>query len=374
MATNSAAVQRGFRWTQSTGMITVEDWLRSTGVTVATDITNSANAANSDGSVVVGTLTNGNPFIARARSGLLTLADLQQSLGVAAGMPLSAADTVLNGAHSRPLSRRVAAGKNAFWIAGDWGRDDHGSRDGDLGLAEAGVGYNFGPMQLNASLGQTWARQKFALNGQAKADGTYLLAEALIPVSGSLWGTLGGYGHWGDTNLRRGYMNAGLPDASSGNPGVDGWGLRGRLDWENAAALAGAELTPYTDLTYSESKMDAFTETGGGFPAQFNARKDKASTLRLGVNFSKPIIDNAHLLGTLEAAHRFESSGARMTGQLVGLSSFDIAGPTIKQDWLRASIGVEGKVAEGMGSLMLNATTNGAAPSFWLAAGWQIAF
>lgn len=51
-----------------------------------------------------------------------------------------------------------ATGKNAFWLAGDWGRDDHGARDGDLGLAEVGLGRNFGPVQVNVSLGQTWGQ------------------------------------------------------------------------------------------------------------------------------------------------------------------------------------------------------------------------
>ncbi len=289
-------------------------------------------------------------------------------------MALSTAGTVLNGAHSRPLARRVAASQKAFWVAGDWGRDDHGVRSGDLGLAEVGGGLNLGPVQLNLSLGQTWAKQNLALKGQAKADGTYLMAEALIPISGDLWATVDGYGHQGNADLRRGYMNAGLQDASTGKPRVDTWGLRARLDWENAVTLAGADLTPFADLIYSKAKLDGYTETGGGFPARFDARKDKATELRLGLNASKPILDNARILGTLEAAHRFENSGAHTVGQVVGLFGFDLAGPAVKQDWLRAAVGVEGKLADGMASLTLNATTKGEALSTWLAASWQMAF
>lgn len=139
-------------------MQTVENWLRASGVAVPADITKTAKATNNDGSVVVGQLSSGHAFIARGGSGLVTLADVQQSLGAAAtggSMALSAVGTALNGAHSRPLARRVATGKKAFWVAGDWGRDDHGSRSGDLGLAEVGLGQNFGPLQLSLSLGQT---------------------------------------------------------------------------------------------------------------------------------------------------------------------------------------------------------------------------
>jgi len=368
-------------------MQTVEDWLRTNGVAVAVDITGRAFDTNSDGSVVVGCLGSlsggnctANAFIARvaaAGNGLVTLADVQESLAVSAqgaGMALTAAGLVLNGAHSRPLARRVPAGKNAFWLAGDWGRDDHDARSGGLGLAEVGLGRNFGAMQLNVSLGQTWAKQDLSLSGRAKADGTYLLAEALIPISGALWGTVGGYAHRGNADLRRGYLNAGVPDQSTGTPGTQTWGLRGRLDWDKAARLAGTELSPYADLTIIEAKLDGYTESGGGFPARFNARKDTATELRLGVNASRPITGDARLVGTLEAAHRFENSGVRTTGNLVGLFAFDLPGTANRRDWLRAAIGVEGKLGEGTASLMLNATTKGEAPSYWLAASWQMAF
>ena len=288
-------------------------------------------------------------------------------------MVLTAANTVLNGAHSNPLSRRVAAGQHAFWLAGDWGRDDHGSRDGDIGLVEAGFGKNFGPIQVNASLGQTWTKQNQELNSSAKTDGTYLLAEALVPLDGKLWATFGAYSHWGDADLKRGYLNAGTQDYSSGRPNVDTWSLRARLELDKAFRVASADLSPYVDLTYTESKLDAYTETGGGFPARFDSRKEKATELRLGANMEMPL-GGALLTGLLEAVHRFEKDGARTSGEVIGLFGFDLDGTDYKQDWLRAGVGVEGKLAEGKASLTLNATTNGEMPNYWLAAGWQMAF
>jgi probable HAF family extracellular repeat protein len=373
-------VYRAFRWTQATGIQSVEGWLRAAGVAVPTDITASATATNSDGSVVVGYLANGHPFVARVvgvGSGLVTLADVQTSLGAAStggNMTLSAAGTVLNGAHSRPLSRRVEPGRNAFWLAGDLGRDDHGARSGDMGLAEVGLGQNLGPAQLNVSLGQTWAKQSLLLNGRAKSVGSYLLAEALLPVAGRLWATVGGYRHWGKADLRRGYLNAGLQDASTGKPGVDTWGLRARLDWDAAYRIASADFSPYVDLSYSEAKLDAYAETGGGFPARFDARRDKATELRAGVNALRPLDNGLRLVGTLEAVHRMERSGARTVGEVIGLFGFDLAGAANQRDWLRVGAGVEGKLAEGTASLSLNLTSKGEAPSAWLAANWQKSF
>ncbi len=377
------AAFRAFRWTSS-GMQSVEDWLRAAGVTVPTDITATAMATNSDGSVVVGQLENARAFIARVSavgSGLVSLADVQQSLaGTAVGgnTVLGAAGLGINGAHSRPLARRVASGQNTFWVASDWGKDDHGGRNGDLGLAEVGFGHNLGVAQVNLSLGQTWAKQNLTLNGQAKTDGTYLLAEALMPVvalgGGKLWATVGGYGHWASADLRRGYLNAGVQTASNGAPDVDTWGLRARLDWDNAWRVAGTDVAPYVDLSYSEAKLAAYTETGGGFPARFDARKDKATELRLGVSAAKPITGSMQLVGMLEAAHRFERSGARTSGNVIGLFGFDLAGTANQRDWLRAGVGVEGQVGAGKGSVMVNATTKGEVPSYWLAVNWQMVF
>lgn len=370
---------RAFRWSNGT-MQSVEDWLRSNGVIVPEDITFSAEATNRDGSVVVGLRQDGFAYIARVGSvgsGLVTLADVQQSLGAAAtggAMALRAADLSINGAHSRPLARRVEAGKNAFWLAGDWGRDDHGARSGNLGLAEVGGGRNLGPVQFNVSFGQTWAKQDLTLNGRAETEGTYVLAEALVPLAGQIWGTFGGYGHWGEASLKRGYLNAGLQDSSRGRPDADTWGVRARLDWDKACRIAGADFSPYADLSYSKAKLEGYTETSGGFPAHFAARNDRSTELRLGANAEWPLKEDARIVSLLEAVHRFEKSGGRTSGEVIGLFAFDLPGQVSRRDWLRAGLGVEGSFGGGVGSLMLNATTKGETPSIWLAANWQKSF
>ena len=114
---DTTAGTRAFRWTQAVGMQTVADWLRAAGATVANDAAMGvAKGTNSDGSVVVGEGENeDDTFIARVApvgSGMITLADVSQSLYSAAragDMVLGSTNLVLNGAHSRPLARRVAA-------------------------------------------------------------------------------------------------------------------------------------------------------------------------------------------------------------------------------------------------------------------------
>lgn len=372
---------RAFRWTEAGGMQSVEDWLIASGIKVADDLhTSVANGTNSDGSVVVGELANNHAFIARVSEeggGLVTLEDLQASLAATAGgaaMILRSNDLLINGAHSRPLSRRIEGGKDTLWMTGDWGRDDHGSRDGDLGLAELGLGHNFGPVQMNVAVGRTWGEQNLVQDGSADTAGTFVLGEALIPLSGNLWATLGVYRSWSTADIKRGYLNAGLQDFSTGNPDVDAWGLRARVDFDKAYNFASADFSPYLDFTYSEARMEGYTEAGGGFPARFDARKDKATELRLGVNVERPIREDVSIVGTLEAAHRFEKGGPRTSGEVTGLFGFDLAGADSKQNWLRAGVGVEGHIADGTASLMLNTSTQGDTPSHWLAVRWQQSF
>ena len=386
-ADDSSGRYHAIRWTQAGGLQTVANWLRAAGVKIANDdALGLATATNRDGSVVVGIDVDDsstNPFIARvsaAGSGKITLADVQQSLGSAAragDMLLGSAGLLTDGAHSRPLSRRVAAGQRAFWVAGDAGRDDHSAREGHMGLAEVGLGWNFNRMQVNASLGQTWSRQSMPVGGRVKSDGTYVMAEALLPVGATsergLWAVAGGYVHWGDTDLRRGYLNAGGPDASVGQAGTQTWMLRGRLEWDGAYTWRNATVSPYTSWSYARARLDGFTETNGGFPARFDARREQNREMRLGVNVAMPL-HGTRLVGVAEHVHRFEKSGNSTSGEMVGLFAFNLPGQQYQQNWLRTGWGVERKLAGGVISVMLNATTKGGAPNAWLATSWRAAF
>ncbi len=295
---------------------------------------------------------------------------------VGSGISLSHATSrlVINGAHSNPLSRRVAEGLHNFWLAGDWGSDDHDSRDGDLGMAELGFAHNLGHSQLGVSLGQTWAQQNLSLGGQAKNRGTYLLFEAMIPVFGKLWTTVNACGQWGEGKLTRNYMNGALIESSTGTPDASSWGVRIRADLENAYRVSSADFSPYVSLSYSKAKQDGYAETGGSLPVVFNAIKAESTELSLGVNIAKPLNNEISLLGLLEGTHRFESEGASISGQINGLGNFGIAGNRIKRDWVRAMFGFNSNLAQGKATLSINITSNGEAPNVWLAVGWQRPF
>ena len=380
--TTNNLVYRAFRWTAASGMKSVEEWLAAAGVQVAQSFaTYDARSVSADGSVVVGNLQNNHAFIARVSpqgSGMIMLSDVQQGMNMSVqgvgGVALNTILVMVNGAHSNPLSSRIVDGQKAFWVAGDWGRDDHGRHDGHLGLAELGMAYKFGPAQFNLSLGQNWSRQNLEQSGHVHADGSYLLAEALLPLNETLWSTFSAYGQLGKLDIKRAYMNAGQPDASIGRPDMRSWGLRARVDWEQAWRFGDTHFAPYTDLTYGETRLDDYTEKHGGFPAHYERQKYRATELRLGINAAKPLDNGLNLVGMLEAAHRFEKTGPSSSGQLIGLFDFKLDGQKYDRDWLRAGFGIEGKLAGGRASIMLNATTRGEVPDYWMAARWQASF
>ena len=285
---------------------------------------------------------------------------------------------LINGAHSRPLARRVTSGEKTFWAAGDWGLDDHGSRSGSSRIAEIGVGQNFGFAQLNLSLGHTWARQDMDFKGHTDVKGQYLMLERIIPVSEErgLFATVGGFGHWGEADIRRGYINMSALDSSKASPDTRTWGLRTRLDWVNALTLQQTAISPYADLSYTQTRVEGYREEGGGIPAQFDSQTERYTEARLGFNTATPLsmLAGFDLIANLEAAHRFEDQTAGVSGAVDGLFGFSLPGEKVENDWLKAGVGLEGSVGPGKLGLMLNGTTKSAMPNMWVAASYQLAF
>ncbi len=437
-STSSSGTQRAFRWTEADGMITVEDWLRNNGATIATDITQQAKATSCDGSVVVGTTSDSKAFIARvpstsaclsaaaadadaapiggssggdtggsggdtgggtdsdtggstgdstggstggtgATAGIITIDSLSSSLASAGGTnsaSITAGSTVLNGIGSRPLDRRVSGpGRMTAWLAGDLAEIDHGASDGDLLLGEIGAGYDLGGAQINLSLGLADQEQNTSFGGAANMDAVYVKAEALtqlLPTAdGGLWGVATAYGLWGDADISRAYLvGGGAVDASTAAPDLDSWGGRLRLEWENALP----SLSPYAEISHSHSCLDAYTETGGSFPASFDELCDDVTEARGGVDATIAMTDSLNLIGVFGGVHRFQDQGPTVRGNVVGLAPFTLPGADYEQTWVRGGLGLEADLGGAVLSGMANATSQGEAPSLWLAASLRVNF
>ncbi len=148
---------RAFRWTRSTGMISVDQWLRDNGVTLPNDQTMQGYGVSADGNVVVGQLQNYRAFIARGPAPVSSARrrrhhnhhrrpdgchNFQQSLAASPRVSgqMQSADTVMNGAHSSPLFMLLDAGQSSAWFTGDGGYANGASYRGGLGAGEFGFG------------------------------------------------------------------------------------------------------------------------------------------------------------------------------------------------------------------------------------------
>ncbi len=391
---------RAMRHTDADGMETVEDWLRRNGVTIPSNITQMAHGVSEDGSVIVGEAYDNRMFIARGPAatgggndsggggnegggdqggggnqgnGIVTLEDVAESLtgtSAAVGSALSNLDTLLNGAGSRPLDRRVDPGRSTMWMTGDLGLFDAGLWDGGLGLAEIGFGHNTGPVQINASFGLGRSGTNTTLGGNTRIGTVSAKIEAasrLVPTrDGGLWGVVTGTGVFGRADISRNYLaNAGAVVTSSGETDLAGYGVRARLQWENAVP----HVSPYGELSWSEACLGSYTETGGPFPAAFNRRCQSKALLRYGADATVPVSDRLRLIGTLEGVLNVGGSTAPGSGQLVGLQTFSVPGAGNRNAWVRGGVGFETNVTErAVFSLMANGTAGGGTTSAWLSA------
>lgn len=375
---------RAFRWTAASGMQTVEQWLSSAGVRVAasTPATSQAKATNADGSVVVGLLENDHAFIARVStfgSGMIDVGEFTRTL-IAVAHPQTLAgtqaDLILNGLHGSPLRGLLGAGQQSVWGGTDISQQDQLNGRGNIDAGEIGYAYGItSNLTLKASVGRTYSSSNTIYSGNTTLRGTYILPEAIYAIPDtSGYASVSAYYNVGTASIRRGYLNAGMQDASLAQANVETSALRLRFDWRNAATLASTSFTPYASISQARSQIGATTENGGGFPANWNRRSETTTQARLGIDASHDLGDGMNLIGRLEGIHRFEPNGGSSSGDLLGFGRFTFAGDTNKRDGLRAGFGVEGKAGPGYLSAMLNTSSEGKSSSTWLYASYRILF
>lgn len=377
---------RAFRWALNPGsategtMQTIEDWLGSHGVSVNPSASKASRAVgvNASGDVVVGALDNSHAFIATTK-GLIDQVENDKSLAGSSGVPARAmqdASLVMHGAHGSPMRGLLGAGKQSVWTAGDWGHTDNRGNDGNLGSVEFGYARGVSnQLMVKLALGRTYSKQDTVFGGRTKMDGTYLMPEVIAKMAEMpLYATFSAYYHWGDAEITRGYANAGTREYGRGSADTSTAAIRARLDWLDAVKAGNTAFTPYTSVTYTRTRIDAYTEAGGAFPASWNSRSEHATEARLGVDLAHRVNDKLDVLGRLEGVHRFSDTGATARGDVAGLYGFSLPGQTYKRNWLRTTVGVEGKIGAGTGSLTLNVSNQGDATMHWLAASYRVDF
>ena len=381
------AGSHAFRWTQAGGMMNVADWLTAAGVTITPGFfMEYASGVSADGSVVVGRGYFGNgpneAFLARVSSigsGVINPIANTQSVIETGARALQAAVTlpnmVLFGAHHRTILDnglvRSANNNGCAWATGDFGRNNES--EAKMGMAEMGICKDLGSARIGIGFGLDWAKQDLNLGGEAKYNGQHVYIEAANAFENGLQPSIAGYYGRYDADVNRHYQNAGNTDSSHGTTEASSKAIRLRLDWKDMAQLGSASITPYAAYTWMRTNLDGYTETGGGFPVQYDNNRWTTNDVRLGAaaNFAATTSTNVRI--GAEAVHRFEDNTA--SGKVLGLNSFSYQGKDIKQNWVRATADVDHRFTDDMlVTVGLNAGTGGGDNNWGVTAGLRANF
>lgn len=373
-------VFHGFRWTEETGMQTVEQWLAHNGANIGNVTTRSADFVSADGNVIMGTASDYTAYIARLGSGLINPEKFLQTVGgtsnVAVGYGISSANTIMFGAQGEPMRNLLATGQKAVWGTLDAGHDDSDVASGALGLGEFGFGYGIADgVTARLSGGGTFTKQDLEDGGDVRQRGFYLSPEVSANVGGNIYVTAGAYWGRGSIDSHRGYLNGAVTDFSDGSTNSETWGAKLRFDWLNAVTINDTAITPYAALSYTHTKVDGFNETNGSFPVSYDASEDHSTVVRIGADFVRPLTEKVRLLAKAEADYQFENRTAATSGTIIGISDFSLDGQDQKQFWLRGGIGAEFDVGKAStASVMVNATTQGQDPDLWVRTNLTVKF
>lgn len=365
---------QAFRWTETTGMVSVADWLSANGVGVGSMALTEANGVSDDGSVIVGQMEDpDDPGVTRAYiarvsdvgSGLMDVLEYNRTLYGAAQLSRIGQNLAwlpMNGSHHRPLmDYPTLPGGTCFWVNGDLAHYGNG-RDATGGLAEAGLCADLfeGQMRVGLGLGTSHARQDLMTGGSSKLDGQYVIGEIDWRPQGTpiLLSLTGLYGGW-DADIRRSYTNGGSLTTSQGDTNVRAGIVRLRADWQNALTLGSTTVNPFVSLAVGRTVVDGYTETFGSFPARFDAQTLVTGEGRLGILARTALGATTTLGGSLELVHA-TGDAARARGQVLGLYGFDYGGGTTRETWVRVGADLDQKIGErALLSLAVHAATRG---------------
>ncbi len=278
-------------------------------------------------------------------------------------MTASLTQQPLEGAHHRPLMSYDSMGKlTQAWATGDFGTSSRQS-DRHMTSGEIGVSQTYGDFVLGIAAGHASLNQDLLFGGNASISGNYLLAEADYRLAdkesiASLVLMQGDY----DATASRGYvLGGGVLDASRGSTGLKTSSARLRLDGPAQKFVSAISATPFASYTVTRTTADAYTETGGSFPASFAAQEHTAQEGRLGVTAKVVASPSTTLLFTAEWIHRFDNAGDGLSGvNLATSSAFAVGGIAPTANQARFGFDIDHKLsADTLLNLSLHAAGSG---------------
>jgi uncharacterized protein with beta-barrel porin domain len=212
-------------------------------------------------------------------------------------------------------------------------------------------------------------------DGYATYNGQYLLAEVDTRFAPHFQGTINAYYGNFDTKVSRDYQIVSGIGTSTGRTDTASMALRLRVAMPDVASLGKLSLSPYAAYTWSRGVTDAYTETGGTFPASYNENKTTHNNFRVGLGTQMPLGESTKLVVNAEAVHSTDGKTSGASGQIIGLNTFTIPGQSVRQTWARLMVDVDHTLTDkSLVSLGLNASSQGGDPSYGGTISYRVAF
>jgi probable HAF family extracellular repeat protein len=332
--------------------------------------TSNATGVSADGSVIVGfgDVTGGAIHaFTYANQTLLDATEWMRSLngpGSLSAMANNLSSLPLEGAHHRPLMSYDGMGKQRqFWATGDFGASSR-QTDRRTSFGEVGASQAYGETVVGVAVGTALQTQDLLFGGDAKITGQTFMAEidTRLADKESILSLLVLRGEW-DAQTARGYVTGGGNDISRGQTDMDTTTVRVRYDGPTQKFTGNFTAAPYASFALTRVNTDGFAESGGSFPATFDAHTHTAKESRLGL-LTKFVAGPATTIRvTAEWIHRFDDAGDVLSGVNQTTSgAFAVAGLAPTKDQARFGFDVDHKLsADTMLSLSIHAAGYGQA-------------
>ena len=364
-----------FRWTQATGMQSVEDWIVAHGGSplAAGNSLQIARSVSADGNVVVGSgVLNGRSqaFIARVSgvpgggdegddgndgnngneggregSGVIGTEDHQNSLNLplAAGAVLQ--DRMLSAVTTDLEDPRPAKGRFAFSAQGIYGgyNQDQSNGYGTNGVFKLIYGLSD---TWRVGAGYIWSGDRLDMGTSGRITNNVSTFGGILSYGNSQGDGLRGrmavaYGT-GGADLSRDYLTGSGASQSFGRMSVEQYGYSAELGY-GFRVRPQTLIIPQVSYNWTRSNLGAYTETGGEFPARFNGRALKDSFLRGGVAVKQNVSPVLNLNFGANYVTRLSSAQDTVSGTLVGLGSLGNFSRTmdLSRDWVELRAGLD---------------------------------
>ena len=329
-------------------------WMYLIGMSGGNTITNLAaynqTIMNAGSSVSMGGANMPNLTFEGAHHRTLLDSGLTQATGRGFGMWATADDAHYNSSNSSMKITEVGVYKDIHYQ--------------DVHMARIGIG-----------VGQLWDRQGLMYDGHATYNGQYVLAEVdnmfLPHLEGSITGYYGNF----STKVSRNYEVGSGVGTSAGNTNTASTAVRLRVDMPNLTEIGKISLSPYAAYTWSHANVGSYTEAGGSFPVAYNGNSSSNNNVRVGLETKTALSASTKLVLNAEAVHSMEANTSGTSGQIIGLSTFSVAGQSIRQNWVRLMADVDHQLSDkSLITFGLNAGTQGGDPSYGGTISYHAAF